>query len=134
VTHVKRQFMIATLAAAAVGIAGCGNEETAGNDIGFGIGALQATTTTKVADERLEGIRTAIESLDGKLPEDVVKQLETIDEELEEGLKEAVNHPDEIQEVSSDAAAAIAGLSSSDDAVKKFQKAVAESYKKGAGQ
>lgn len=129
----KRQFMIATLAAAAVGVAGCGSEETAGKDIGYNVGALQATTATKVVKDRMEGIHAAIDGAEGKLPEETIAQLREIDEQLEEELKTAVNHPEELAEASIAAAKSVKALSG-DESVESFKKAFAEAYAAGSGQ
>ncbi|MBO9532737.1 MAG: hypothetical protein J7513_07180 [Solirubrobacteraceae bacterium] len=129
----KRQFMIATLAAAAIGVAGCGSEETAGKDIGYGVGALQATTAKKIANERLEGIRAAIDGAEGKLPDETITQLREIDEKLEDHLETAENHPEELAEASITAAKAITALSG-DESVEQFKKAFVKAYTAGSGQ
>ncbi|MFT4036154.1 MAG: hypothetical protein QM679_11330 [Patulibacter sp.] len=130
----KRQILIATLAAAAIGVAGCGGAESAGRDIGYAIGALQTTTATKIVEERLKGLTTAIESLKDQLPAETYEQLEAIQEHLEHQLETAENHPDALAAASSEAAQAIAALSATDEQVKQLQEAVREAYSAASGE
>jgi hypothetical protein len=131
---VKRQLTIAMLAVAAAGLSGCGgddgNARSAGKDIGAGIGSLQTTVMTRMADFRIAGIEDSISSLEDVLPADAYKELQDIQAKLDDDVDAATNHPDALAQASVDAQARIARLADTNSTVREFQKGFAEGYAK----